>query len=177
MLELHRRVAIALAAFFLLTPSEVPAQTTATSFDELRRVLKDGQAVVVTDASGRRTKGRVASVSASPPLLVVHAPDARTFAPDSIGLIRAVDPVWTGAVIGGSVGFGLALWDYLIDPSEPGNAAIFTVFTGVGAAVGLGLDAAIKGKVLFRSPGHTARLTVAPLVANHRKGVLVSLRF
>ena len=27
-------------------------------------------------------------------------------------------------LIGASVGAGLALWDYLIDPSEPGNVAV-----------------------------------------------------
>src|SRR5687768_14958806 len=127
MLDLNRRVGIALTACLLLAPTEVPAQTAATAFEELRGVLKDGQTIVVTDAGGRRTKGKVASVSTSPPSLVVLAPDARTFVPGSVGVIRAVDPVWTGAVIGGCAGFGLALWDYLIDPSEPGNAAIFTV--------------------------------------------------
>ena len=48
----------------------------------------------------------------------------------------AADPVWNGALIGAGFGTGLAMWDYLIDPSEPGNAAIFTVAIGLGTAIG-----------------------------------------
>lgn len=91
----------------------------------------------------------------------------------------APDPVWNGALVGAGVGTGLAMWDYLIDPSEPGNAAVFTVAIGLGTAIGAGIDALVnrRGKVLYAASRHTASLTVSPSLARDRRGVLVSIRF
>ena len=136
-----------LALFVLLVPA--PAQTVANSFEELRQVLKKGQTVVVTDAGGQQTKGKVA------------------------------DSLTNGALIGAAVGTGLAMWDYLIDPSEPGNAVVFTVAIGLGAAVGAGIDALVNrgGKVLNGAPRRTRRLTISPVLGKDRQAALVSVRF
>ena len=120
MLSLNPHMWIAVAVFVILVPSPAPAQTVANSFEELWQVLKKGQTVVVTDASGQRTKGKVADIS--PSSLVVFVPEARTFAEGTVKEIRAADPLSNGALIGAGIGTGLAMWDYLIDPSEPGNA-------------------------------------------------------
>ena len=166
-----------LAAFVILTPGLARAQTVASSFEELRQVLKIGQTVVVTDASGRRTKGKVMDVSPSPPALVVLVPEARTFAEATVSEVRASDSLRNGALIGAGIGTGLALWDYLIDPSEPGNAVIFTVAIGLGTAIGAGIDALIGRRVLYRRGQQTPSVTVSPLAARGRHGVLVSVRF
>src|SRR5215218_8285963 len=77
MLSLNPRRWSTLAVFVILAPSPAPAQTVANSFEELQQVLKKGQTVVVTDASGQGTKGKVADVS--PSSLVLLIPEARTF--------------------------------------------------------------------------------------------------
>ena len=77
MLSLSRHMWSTLAVFVILAPSAAPAQTIANSFEELRTVLKKGQTIVVTDASGHRARGKVADVS--PSSLVVLTPEARTF--------------------------------------------------------------------------------------------------
>lgn len=167
----------AVAACVVLAPSPARAQTVARSFDELRQVLKRGQTVVVTDASGERTKGKVADVS--PSSLVVLIPEARTFAEDTVTEIRTTDPLWNGALIGAAVGTGLATWDYLIDPSEPGNAAIFAVAIGLGTSVGVAIDALVnrRGRAVYASPRQTRRLTISPVFGRNRKSALVSVRF
>lgn len=162
---------MALAGVFVTTGAS--AQPIARSFEDLPRTLKVGQTVFVTDATGRQTKGKIANLSAS--TLVVLTPETRTFADGAVTEIRTVDPLWNGALIGVGVGIGLAIWDYLIDPSEPGNAAIFTAGIGLGAAIGSGIDA------LVRRPGKTVylarRVRVSPLLGHARQGVRLSVRF
>lgn len=175
--NLNRQLFSVFAAFVVLVPGAAAAQTVAGSFEELRQVLKTGQTVVVTDSNGQKTKGKVADLSTTPPVLALLVPERRTFAKGAVTEIRATDSVRNGALIGGGIGFGLALWDYLIDPSEPGNAAIFTVAIGLGTVIGVGIDALIKGKVLYRSRPGTFSLTISPVAAMKRQGLRVSLRF
>jgi len=178
MLGLNRQMWSTLAVLVSLVPSPAPAQTVATSFDELRQVLKNGQTVVVTDANGQRTKGKVRNVSVSPPSLVVLVPEARTMAEGTVAEIRTTDSLRNGGIIGGGIGLALAMWDYFIDPSEPGNAAIISVAIGLGTAIGVVVDTLVGGgKVLYRSRQQTPRLTLSPIAAKDRQGVLISVRF
>jgi hypothetical protein len=175
MLSLNSHLRGTLAVCIILAPRLAPAQPVASSFDELRQVMKKGQTVVVTDASGERTKGKVADVH--PSSLVLLIPEARTFVEGAVTEIRATDSLSNGALIGAAVGTGLAMWDYLIDPSEPGNAAVFTVAIGLGTAVGAGIDALVGGRVLYGAPWQTRRLMFLPVFEKDRKGALVSVRF
>jgi hypothetical protein len=115
----------------------------------------------------------------SPPSLVLFIPEARTFAEGTVKEIRATDPVSNGALIGAAIGTGLAVWDYLIDPSEPGNAAVFAVAIGLGTTVGAGIDALVNrgGKPLYVSPRQTRRLMISPVLGKDRQGALVSICF
>ena len=113
MFKLKRQMWSTVAVFVILVPSPAPAQSIANTFEELQTVLKKGQTVIVTDASGQRIKGKVADMS--PSSLVVFIPEARTFAEGTVTEIRATDPLWNGALIGAAIGTGLAVWDYLID--------------------------------------------------------------
>jgi hypothetical protein len=168
----------ALVLILGVLPGAVRAQTAATSFDELRLRLKRGQTVVVTATSGERIKGKVGDVSGSPPSLAMLTPTPRTLAEGSVVEIRTTDSLWTGALVGGGIGAGLALWDYLIDPSEPDNGAIFVGAIAIGTAIGAGIDALIDGRrILYRSGPQKRSVTIAPIGARDRKGVQVSVRF
>jgi hypothetical protein len=178
MLGPNRRQLPAFALALMLGPSVVEAQT-ARRFEELQNILTANDLVVVTEETGQKTKGRVVNVSGSS--LVVStannsagASETRTLAQDGIREIRAVDPLWNGALIGAVAGAGLATWDYLIDPSEPGNAAIFTVAISLGATVGAGIDALTR-RVLYGS--QPPSVTVSPLFTKRRQSVLVNVRF
>lgn len=157
-----------------LFPGSAGAQTPAHSFEELQRLLKVRQTVVVTDESGREVKGRVEQVSAAS--LTVGG---RTFTDTTVREIRLPDPLRNGILIGAAIGTGLATWDYMIDPSEPGNAVIFTVAIGLGTAIGAGIDALrVKGgPLLYAAPRQRAELRVVPLLDRNRKGALLCIRF
>ena len=157
---------LALALF----PGSVRAQALADSFDDLQQTLTVGQSVLLTDESGT-VKGTVDKLSTSSITI-----GGRTFNEATVREIRLRDPWWNGSLIGAAIGVGLATWDYRIDPSEPGNAAIFAVAISLGAAIGGGIDALKGGKVLYASPRQTAGVTVLPLLERRRQGVLLSFR-
>ena len=160
MLNLNSRLWSALAVFVILAATPARAQTVSSSFEELRQSLKNGQKIVVTDTSGRRTREKWGT---------------RALTEDTVREIRVIDPLWNGAVLGATIGAGLATWDYLIDPSEPGNGIIFTVSIGLGTAIGAGVDALIGrgGKIVYAS----RRVTISPILGKDRQGALVSVRF
>jgi hypothetical protein len=181
MLNLNRHMWSTLAVFVILAPSPAAAQTVANSFEELRQVLKNGQAVVVTGASGQRTKGKVADVSTSS--LVVFIPEARTFAEGAVAEIRGPDTLRSGALTGLGVGAGAGLAmvaAMCADGPDCGpSVQVVGVAAGIGAAIGAGIDALLKnrGRVLYRSRQQTFSLTISPLAGEHRQGVLASVRF
>ena len=170
--------AVVLAGLLGVLPSAARAQTPSASFDDLRAILKDGQTVVVTDTAGQRIKGKLRDVSSSPPSLVLAGPAPRTFPASSIAEVRKTEGVLNGALIGAGIGTGLALWDYLIDPSEPGNGVIFVVSIGLGTAIGAGIDALRDGgRVVYRSGMPKRSVTFVPIAQRGRRGVQVSVRF
>ena len=149
MRSLKPRLWIALAVVGILAPTRAPAQTVAVSLEELPQLLMKGHTDVVTETRGQQTKGNVTT-----------------------------DALWNGALIGAGIGAGLATWDYLIDPSEPGNAAVFTVAIGLGTAIGAGIDALLSQRnVLHPSPRQSRSLLLTPFVAKDRQGALISVRF
>ena len=156
-----------------LLPGTARAQT-AHTFEELHRILQVRQTVVVTDVSGQEAKGRIDQLSTASITV-----GGRTFTDAAIRAIRLPDPLWNGMLVGAAIGTGLATWDYVIDPSEPGNAVIFAVAVGLGTAIGAGIDALrIKGgRLLYASPRQTAAMRVLPLLEQNRQGALVRIRF
>ena len=181
MISLKRHMWSTLAVFVFVAPSSAPAQPVANSFEELRQVLKKSQTVVVTDASGRQTKGKVADVSASS--LVVSIPETRAFAEGTVREIRRADTSRNGALMGLVVGVGAgiaAIKAMCYDGPDCGNwLMVGTETAGIGAAIGAGIDALVNkgGKVIYRSPQQTPGLTLSPLLGKDRQGVLVSVRF
>ncbi len=161
-----------------LLPGVSRAQEIAT-FEDLQRTLTKGQTVLVIDDTGLKIRGKVEELSPSSLIVVTKGPARRTFVESTVSEIRRPDSKVNGALIGAGVGAGLALWDYLIDPSEPGNGVITVVSVGLGAAIGAGIDALVNksGKVLYRSPHHAVKLRLTPLLERDRQGVSISVRF
>ena len=158
-------------------PWAAHAQLPAQTFEQLRQAITNGETVVVTDTAGRRTTGRVADVTADPPSLVILIPQRHTVPAETVAEIRRRDALWNGALVGAGVGAGLATWDYAIDPSEPGNGVVFAIAIGTGAAIGAGIDALTKGRLLYRTAPSTARVSLAPLVTRRTQGLLLTARF
>ena len=48
---------------------------------------------------------------------------------------------------------------------------------GIGAGIGLGIDAAWGPKTIYRRTGAPRTLAIAPIAGNGRRGVAASIRF
>jgi hypothetical protein len=182
MISLKEHIWSALAVSIFLAPGGATAQPVASSFEELRRVLMKGQTVVVTEPSGQRTTGRVADLSPFSLVVVVPQDPPRTFAEGTVTEIRRPDTLGNGALTGLAVGAGasIPLISAMCADGPDCGPWLHTaaVSAGIGAAIGAGIDALLKGGgVLYRWPRRTSRLTLSPLVGTDRPGVLVSVRF
>lgn len=174
----------------------VSAQDVATSFEQLRALVKPGDTVYVTDASGRRTKGKLGELSAASLELLVRqtqsdgsekwVPKARL----SEGEVRQItrerhDSLWNGALIGLAVGAAPALISIAINaggirPIEPGAAFQIIMIPGaMGAGIGALIDALIFERwTVYVTPGHrSSRVQVLPLLSKSAAGAQMSVKF
>jgi hypothetical protein len=174
----------------LLKGQSVPA-----SFDKLQPILAPGYEVVVWDAAGRKTRGRVSSISAdqvvvyqraaSPLIRLFNPPKDRLFPADSVTRIDIVDSTWNGALIGAAVApvlvFGIHRWEgTAVSDSNSMKGIATVVFGGISAvlAIGIGqkIDSSINQPVYQRRRG-IPPVTLTPWLDPTRTGVLARVRF
>jgi hypothetical protein len=159
----------------------------AHSVVQLQVLVKPGDTVAVTDVMGREVTGTIASLSSTALELVVSG-SRRYFQEGDLQRIRQRrgDSLANGAVWGLGIGAG---WGALIvvglasedhDTGGPGAVAGFIgALGGLGAAVGVGIDALIRGRpVIYEKPPPGAAVVwLSPLLGRGQKGVRLSLRF
>lgn len=164
----------------LVTTAPAEAQT-AASFEELPRVLRTGDLVTVTDDRGRNLGGRILDLS--PSTLSLEYTGARIdLRADQVSTIRhrRFDSLQNGTVIGLGIAAVPVSLLALVAANEGGVHAPFVLlWLGVGGGIGAGVDALIRESRVIYGPTGTSRkrLTVAPLLSAHRRGVAVSLGF
>jgi hypothetical protein len=180
------KIAIVLAAVsLLLAVASAAAQEPVRDFSQLNTRLRPGDTIWVTDAQGREVKGQILSLA--PDQLTLEG-GARTFAgPDVKAIsVRRGDSLRNGALIGMGVGGGLVAVGCLAAGEEGDGAwcvAGALIYAGIGAGIGVGIDALIPGKkiVAYRAPGSGsvshARLSIAPVVTRRSKGLALSFAF
>jgi hypothetical protein len=184
---------------FLLVPDQARAQLVATSFEELQALVTRGDTIDITDASGRRTKGRLGDLSASALELLVRqtAPDGReTFVPHarlSETNIRQIllergDSLWNGTLIG--MGAAALPSVYLISYGLQARREHYKnganivaggiVVLGIGAGFGAMIDASLRKRttVYYRMPGQASSgVRVSPLLSKSARGIQMAVRF
>ena len=174
----------------LATATAASAQESAASFDTLAERMRVGQLIWVTDTRGREVRGRLERLSSDG--LVVRTNGLEVFGAADVRRVRARDrdSLKNGTLVGLAIGGGLGTaWciGAIADDSGDINAGVecaegFTVFPGLGALVGLLVDAAIPGKVrvVYQAspPQGTsgASLTIVPSLSR-RKGVTLVFAF
>jgi len=183
----RKQAAVVLATVLVAVSVRAAAQEPVKSFDQLNTRLKVGDKVWVTDAQGREVQGKIHSLS--PDALTLGADGSKTFAAREVSAIRErrPDSLKNGALIGLGVGGGLALVACFsfAEGSDDGGwcAAVVGFYGGVGAGLGVGIDALIPGqkRVAYRAPGApgvaSSRLSFAPVITPRHKGVAVSFSF
>jgi hypothetical protein len=139
----------------------------ATRFSDLSLIVEIGDSVRVTDASGRILTGRLEGltqgsldVRVNSDVIRIPADNVRTVA------ARRNDSLANGAWIGLASGaaLGIAAGATLAEHDEQAEAMLAAglVYGGIGAAVGVGIDAMIRGrKVIYQ---YEAGVTWAPLI-------------
>jgi hypothetical protein len=189
----------ALALMLVLAPIEARAQLIATSFDDLRATLKQGDRIQVITAGGDRLKGDVLEVSASGLELRINTPrpEGSTQAAAQRRLVEndvrqiAIehrDGLWNGTLIGLAVTAfpGIVTIAWGLSAADEGYttgaeiAGAGLVILGIGAGIGAAVDASMHRRttVYFRPPvPRASRLRVEPLLARAAGGVRASVRF
>lgn len=181
------KVAVVLAVLSLLVAFALAAaQEPVKSFDQLNTRLKPGDTIWVTDAQGRELKGEIGALEAG--AVTFRGERSRTFTATDVRqvTVRQGDSLGNGALIGlavGGLGTGV-LCVASVEDQDRGWCALAALFYGgIGAGIGVGIDALIPGKklVVYRAPGSggtsSARLSIAPLVTRRAKGAAVSFSF
>ena len=174
--------------FFLAAATPVRAQGIATSFDQLRVLVKPGNTLAVTDAAGRETKGKLLALSASSLELSVGQ-TTRTFAESEVQAVSqqrhasfGTGAKWgffIGAGLGALAGIGAAAEGYTAGESVGLAFLGAGIYGGLGAGVGVGVSGLIRGShvVYAGRPASSTKLALSPILFDGRKGAAVSLRF
>jgi hypothetical protein len=180
-----------LLAWFLAGAAAASAQEPAASFDALGGRLQIGQMIWVTDSTGREVRGRLERLSDDG--LVLEDKHLVSLAAADVRRIRTRDrdSLKNGALIGLGIGGAMGTaWciGAVADDSGDIDARVecaegFTVFPGLGALIGLAIDAVVPGKMRLiydaSSSRETprARLMVTPLISSRVKSLVVLFAF
>jgi hypothetical protein len=135
----------------------------------------------ITDSSGREEKTRIVGVSGDIVTTTV-GDDTWRLSLNDVKRVRArrSDSLFNGALIGAGAGVASGLflcsltetWENCRDDVGP----MFRI-AAIGAGIGIGIDALIRGRrTIYEAPGAT-RLHLAPIVVRHAEGLQVSVSF
>jgi hypothetical protein len=182
--EADMRSVIIAAAIMAGGALPAQAQELASSFDQLRVLVKVGDRLTVTDTSGQIATGRLMRLAGTSLEVEVDGV-AQLVAQDRVSTIRLRQPdsLANGAKIGFAIGAGLgALVGVAIanDFGSPGAIpGIILVYGAMGAGIGVGCDGLVSGnRVIFSRPTpQAAGLRAAPIVGSGRRGVQLTVGF
>ena len=199
MYRLHAGLGSTLTLAATLVASPVCAQTVASSFDELRGLVKTAELLTVLDETGARTTGRLFELSGSLLVLVTKEKKRdgagvereewtgrRSFSDTAVAEITRTDSLRNGTLIGLGAGSAVLAITLATLVNGAGFECGFPVLClamlaspAIGAAVGAGVDASQGRTTIYRasSPGGRQTLAVSPLVGLRSVGVSVAARF
>ena len=161
------------------TPLPVTAQSVRGT--DVESVLVPGDTVWITDSSGREEKTSVVGVSAG---IVTTSGDGETrrLRTTEIARVRArrSDSLINGAIIG--AGAAIASGLFLCQLTEPWENCRDDVgpmlrIGALGAGIGIGIDALIRGRRTLYESQDGLTLFAAPIAARRAGGVQVALSF
>jgi hypothetical protein len=161
----------------LLAASPASGQEVASTFEELRRIVRIDESISVTDSTGATHQGRLASLSASSLQLRQGPGPWTTFTERDVNNVAAVrpDPLWNGMVIGFAVGaVPVALVGGAASASPSEVAAVAAGYGTIGLLTGVLIDVVNKQTIpiyIHRAQSRSSRIRVAPLYSPTRIGL------
>jgi hypothetical protein len=165
----------------------------ASDADRIRQRVAEGQQVRVINDQGQEWRGRISALAAETLTVVTRDRQRADISYGSILRIdRPHDGLANGALIGLAVGAALGFGAVIAeenaecqpgaffscgDPTPAAYVVVPAVVGGLGAAMGVGIDALIRKDVnLYRRAGG-AGVTVVPALGHGKRGVAVALRW
>lgn len=169
---LSRGLRIVLVAATSVAPVPAFAQR-VDAFEELPTVLRTGDAIVIHDANGRKTTGKVNAATAAEVVITTANGDERRFTSAAVRQVRARDVIWDGALWGASFG---AVMGGLIGSNIGQAGPALVAASSFWAGVGFGIDALVPARKIYMS-NDRGTVTVAPMLNHRQKGVRLAWRF
>ena len=170
-------------------PARAQEAPAVDSFTALQVIVKLGDTITVTDATGRSAEGSIVALSAST-LVLLEDGRRRELREQEVAAISQRRPdslkngAWWGLGAGAVSGFfisGLASAsaNILEGPDagvSAGDVAIGTVLmAGIGTGVGMAVDALIKRQhVIYARKSAPVTVGIGPFMAAGRKGIVVA---
>lgn len=167
---------VILAVLVVFVAGRAQAQELAGTLDQLRVLVKPGEQLTVTDTAGKSLRGRLTQLDDSS-LVLEDGKHTYRFGTVDIERIsrRGGDSVGNGASIGLAIGavFGAGVAISVGETLYAIPAGL--VYGGLGAGIGVGIDALIRGQRLVYVRSKTT-LSLAPIISRERKGVMLTLQ-
>jgi hypothetical protein len=172
---------LTLATFVLFPATTAFAQAGATARPDLGKLLTSGMTVWITDSSGQERRARVVSVSGD---AVTTSADgvSRRLAMNDIRrvAVRQSDSLLNGALIG--AGAAIASGLFLCTRTEPWRNCRDDVgpmmrIGAIGAGVGIGIDALLRGRQTIYAADSGRSVWVAPVLGRDVRALHLYVRF
>jgi hypothetical protein len=175
------------AVLCLLLAANAPAaaaQGIAGSFEQLQVLVKPGDTVTVTDATGVETKGKIAALSIST-LALLAGGTRRELSENDVPTVQqpGKECLANGALSRAAGGAGFATTAMIVFEEEGWDASevaiVLGIYTAIGTGIGVAVDAMIRRHhvIYRRQPASGVHMGIAPWLTRHHQGVLVTLRF
>jgi hypothetical protein len=167
-------LALNLAASPAFAAPQGPPRTPARRLSELRFLVRRGDAVFITSASGDELKASVVGVDVDRDAFLVDVDEVRLELPAS-GIreihLEVRDPLRNGVLIGAGIGLAATLLLVAISDDDTAGQEFlgFSLFTvPIGAGLGAAIDATHKGRELIYRPTNGGGLPFIEPLAGSR---------
>jgi len=180
-------IAAVVVGFAIWNPLAVSAQQ-VSSFEQLQLLVKPGDKIEVIGTDGKSTKGKIDSLTPAALRLTTKAGPRDFMQKDALEIKQKRgdslgNGAWIGAVSGGGFASAVFIAACSIEGCD-GDAGLIVggiaVYTGMGAAIGVGIDALLKHhQTIYRQPAQAAirSMRLEPLIASGRKGAVLRFSF
>ena len=158
------------------------AQEPARTFEELRQRVQPGATVWVTNQAGNEVKGQLLDLTPNSLILTSKEGRLELMAAEAVRVRqKRSDRLWNGALIGAASTLVPSILycrvGYEFGESCDENVMDMVIVGAAGAAVGVLIDVAIKGRqTIYQRPAGTMTVRLVPLASRRSIGLFLDVR-